>query len=161
MIPLHNEAQAFRGTTSALRRNEPARVISWDTIAIATTFKAVVLEGIEVVFIVIAVGSAGQMLVPAIVGAAAAGVVVVITGLALRRPLARVPENKLKLAVGVLISSFGVFWVGEGLGFHWPGQDLSILGLVATFLLLSLTVVLTLRQRTPATNMRFQGKETL
>jgi len=161
MIPLHDEAQAFRGTTSALRRNEPVRVISWDTIAIATTFKAVVLEGIEVVFIVIAVGSAGQMLVPAIVGAAAAGVVVVITGLALRRPLARVPENKLKLAVGVLISSFGVFWVGEGLGFHWPGQDLSILGLVAAFLLLSLTVVLALRQRTPPTNMRFQGKETL
>jgi len=99
--------------------------------------------------------------VPAIVGAAAAGVVVVITGLALRRPLARVPENKLKLAVGVLISSFGVFWVGEGLGFHWPGQDLSILALVAAFLLLSLTAVLALRQRTSATNMRFQGKETL
>jgi Ca2+/H+ antiporter, TMEM165/GDT1 family len=161
VIPVHDEAQAYRGTTNALRRNGPARVIWWDPIAMATTFKAVVLEGIEVVFIVLAVGSAGRMLVPASLGAAAAGVVVLIIGLALRRPLARVPENKLKFAVGVLISSFGVFWVGEGLGFHWPGQDLSILALVAAFLLLSLTVVLALRQRTPATNMRFQGKETL
>ena len=147
VIPFHDEAQAYKGTTKALRRNEPAAVIWWDTIAIATTFKAVVLEGIEVVFIVIAVGSAGRMLVPASVGAAAAGVVVLIIGLALRRPLARVPENKLKFAVGVLISSFGVFWVGEGLGFHWPGQDLSILGLVAVFVLMSLIIVAAVRRR--------------
>jgi uncharacterized membrane protein len=147
VIPLHDEAEAYKGATKALRLNEPAPVIWWDTIAIATTFKAIVLEGIEVVFIVIAVGSAGRMLGPASLGAAAAGVVVVITGLALRRPLASVPENKLKFAVGVLISSFGVFWVGEGLGFPWPGQDLSILGLLAAFLLLSLIVVLALRQR--------------
>src|SRR6266850_1472366 len=123
------------------------RVIWWDTIAIATTFKAVVLEGIEVVFIVIAVGSAGRMLMPAILGAAAAGVVVVITGLALRRPLARLPENTLKFAVGVLISSFGVFWVGEGLGFHWPGSDLSILGLTVGLLLISLVMVPLVRHR--------------
>jgi len=146
VVPLHNEAEAYRGTTTALR-NEPAPVIWWDTIAVVTTFKAVVLEGIEVVFIVIAVGSVGQMLVPASLGAAAAGVVVVLVGLALRRPLARVPENTLKFAVGVLISSFGVFWLGEGLGFHWPGQDLSILGLLAGFLLVSLIVVLALRRR--------------
>jgi uncharacterized membrane protein len=147
VIPLHDEAQAYRGTTNAFRSNEPVRVIWWDTITIATTFKAVVLEGIEVVFIVIAVGSAGRMLVPASLGAAAAGVVVVITGLALRRPLARVPENTLKFAVGVLISSFGVFWVGEGLGFHWPGQDLSILGLVLVFLIFSLIIAAVVRRR--------------
>jgi uncharacterized membrane protein len=87
------------------------------------------------------------MLMPAILGAAAAGVVVVITGLALRRPLARVPENTLKFAVGVLIASFGVFWVGEGLGFHWPGQDLSILGLVAVFVLMSLIIVAAVRRQ--------------
>jgi uncharacterized membrane protein len=149
VLPLHDEAEAYRGTTQALRRDEPAAVIWWDTIAIATTFKAVVLEGIEVVFIVIAVGSAGQMLVPATLGAAAAGVVVVLVGLALRHPLARVPENKLKFAVGILISSFGVFWVGEGLGFHWPGEDLSILGLVAGFLLVSLIIIAAVRRRTP------------
>jgi uncharacterized membrane protein len=147
VVPFHNETEAYRGTTNTLRRNGPARVIWWDPIAIATTFKAVVLEGIEVVFIVIAVGAVGQMLVPASLGAAAAGIVVVITGLALRRPLARVPENTLKFAVGVLISSFGVFWVGEGLGFHWPGQDLSILGLVGCFLVVSLIFVTARRRR--------------
>lgn len=147
IIPLHNEAEAYRGTTTALRQKESEPVIWWDPIAIATTFKAVVLEGIEVVFIVIAVGSVGQMLVPAILGAAAAGVVVVLAGLVLRRPLARVPENMLKFAVGVLISSFGIFWVGEGLGFHWPGQDLSILGLVAALLLVALIIVAALRRR--------------
>src|SRR5258708_3790239 len=89
VIPLHNEAEAYRGTTTALRRNEPAPVIWWDTIAVATTFKAVVLEGIEVVFIVIAVGSVGKMLVPASVGAAAAGADRVRVGPALRRPLPR------------------------------------------------------------------------
>jgi Ca2+/H+ antiporter, TMEM165/GDT1 family len=146
MIPLHDEARAYKGTTNALHAIEPAAVIWWDTIAIATTFKAVVLEGIEVVFIVIAVGSAGQMLWPASLGAAAAGIVVLILGLAVRRPLARVPENKLKFTVAILISSFGVFWMGEGLGFHWPGQDLSILGLVVALLLLSLTVVSALRK---------------
>ena len=147
VIPLHDEAEAYRGTTNVLRSNEPVRVIWWDPIAIATTFKAVVLEGIEVVFIVIAVGSAGQMLMPASLGAAAAGVVVLIIGLAVRRPLARVPENTLKFAVGVLISSFGVFWVGEGLGFHWPGQDLSILGLVLVFLIFSLIIAAAVRRR--------------
>jgi uncharacterized membrane protein len=147
IIPLHNEAEAYRGTTTALSQKESEAVIWWDPIAIATTFKAVVLEGIEVVFIVIAVGSVGQMLVPAILGAAAAGVAVVLAGLVLRRPLARVPENMLKFAVGVLISSFGIFWVGEGLGFHWPGEDLSILGLVAALLLVALIIVAALRRR--------------
>jgi Ca2+/H+ antiporter, TMEM165/GDT1 family len=87
------------------------------------------------------------MLVPATIGASAAGVVVILVGLALRHPLARVPENKLKFAVGVLISSFGVFWVGEGFGFRWPGQDLSILGLVGGFLLVSLIFVTAVRRR--------------
>jgi uncharacterized membrane protein len=152
VVPLHDENEAYKGTANALREKERGPVSWWDPIAIATTFKAVVLEGIEVVFIVIAVGSAGQMLVPAILGAAAAGVVVLTIGLALRRPLARVPENKLKFAVGVLISSFGVFWVGEGFGFHWPGQDLSILGLAGGFLLVSLIFV-------PAVRRNFHARQ--
>jgi uncharacterized membrane protein len=77
----------------------------------------------------------------------AAGIEVVLFGLALRRPLARVPENTLKFAVGILISGFGVFWVGEGLGFHWPGSDLSILGLTIGFLLISLVMVPVARHR--------------
>src|SRR5579872_3323877 len=85
-------------------------------VAVVTTFKAVVLEGTEVVFIVIAVGAAGNMLVPAGIGAAAAGVLVIALGIFLHRPLARVPENGLKFAVGIIISGFGIFWIGEGLG---------------------------------------------
>jgi len=141
VIPLHDEAQVYAKETEALIEKGFAGTIGWDAIAIVTAFKAVVLEGLEVVFIVIAVGSVGHMLIPASAGAVAAGIAVVLFGLALRRPLARVPENTLKFAVGILISAFGVFWVGEGLGFHWPGSDISILGLTVGYLLISLIMV--------------------
>jgi uncharacterized membrane protein len=147
MIPLHDEGEIFQTATAALR-GPGASSIRWDAIAIVTTFKAVVLEGLEIVFIVLAVGTTGHMLIPASLGAVAAGLVVVLAGVALRQPLARVPENTLKFAVGVLIGSFGAFWVGEGLGFHWPGADLSILGLAGAFLITSLLIILALRQRT-------------
>jgi Ca2+/H+ antiporter, TMEM165/GDT1 family len=147
IIPLHDEAQAYARETEALGGQRFAGANGWDAIAIATAFKAVVLEGLEVVFIVIAVGAVGHMLIPASAGAAAAGILVVLLGLTLHRPLARVPENTLKFAVGILISAFGVFWVGEGLGFHWPGSDLSILGLTVGFLLISLAMVPVARHR--------------
>jgi uncharacterized membrane protein len=147
VISLHDEAQVYAKQTEALGGKRFAAAIGWDVIAIATAFKAVVLEGLEVVFIVIAVGSVGHMLIPASAGAVAAGIVVVLFGLALRRPLARVPENTLKFAVGILISGFGVFWVGEGLGFRWPGSDLSILGLTVGLLLISLVMVPLVRHR--------------
>ncbi len=147
VIPLHDEAQVYAKETEALSEKGFAGTIGWDAIAIATAFKAVVLEGLEVVFIVFAVGSVGHMLIPASAGAVAAGIVIVLFGLALRRPLARVPENTLKFAVGILISAFGVFWVGEGLGFHWPGSDLSILGLTVGLLLISLVMVPLVRHR--------------
>ncbi len=105
-----------------------------DWVALITTFKAVTLEGLEVVFIVIATGVVAQRVPAAIIGAALAGVVVISLGVALHRPLSRVPENTLKFAVGVLLSSFGVFWVGEGLRFKWPGEDASLLGLACGFL---------------------------
>ena len=138
VIGLHDEEAIYAKQTNALRMDgtpEPARL---DKVAVATTFKAVSLEGLEVVFIVIATGAAGRHLVPAILGAAAAGVLVILMGIALRRPLTRVPENTLKYAVGVLLSAFGVFWIGEGLRFYWPGEDLSLLGLAAGFLAVSL-----------------------
>jgi Ca2+/H+ antiporter, TMEM165/GDT1 family len=146
IIPLHDEGDVFQSTTAALR-GQAATVIRWDTVAIVTTLKAVVLEGLEIVFIVLAVGTAGHMVIPASLGAAAAGLVVAVAGVALRRPLARVPENTLKFAVGVLIGSFGAFWVGEGLGFHWPGADFSILGLAAGFLAGSLLMIRGVRRR--------------
>jgi uncharacterized membrane protein len=146
IIPLHDEAAAFASETADLRAAGPVASLMLDPIAVLTTFKAVVLEGVEVVFIVIAVGAAGDLLVPASLGAAAAGILVIILGLTLHRPLARVPENALKFAVGVLISAFGIFWVGEGLGLHWPGNDFAIVGMVALLLITALGAVRLVRR---------------
>lgn len=150
VIGFHDEAAIYAKQTAALAADGvPARG-SFDALAAITTFKAVLLEGLEVIFIVIAIGSVGHTLVPAALGAAAAGVLVALVGLALHRPLARVPENALKFAVGVLLSAFGTFWVGEGLGFEWPGRDLSILGLTAGFFMAAwLGVLAARRSRAP------------
>jgi uncharacterized membrane protein len=143
LVPLRDELKAFAKETeimtATLRQDGPPPW--WDTVAVAATFKAMLLEGLEVVFIVIAVGSAGNLLVPASFGAAIAGLLVLLAGLALHRPLARVPENSLKWAVGILLCAFGVFWLGEGLGLPWPGEDLAILALAGAFLAASLAIV--------------------
>ena len=139
-IPLHDEVGVFARERAALRRGtRPAA--GWDGIAVAAAFKIVMLEGIEVVFIVIAVGAGGGALLPAILGAGAALGVVILLGLLLHRPLARVPENTLKFAVGVLLSAFGTFWLGEGLGAAWPGGDWSLPALVGLYLLVALAGV--------------------
>ena len=90
-----------------------------------------VIEGIEVVFIVVAVGHVAGALAPAALGAAAAAFVVVTLGIAIHRRLIRVPENALKFGVGVIIVSFGIFWLGEGLGLAWPGDDLAMAAIIA------------------------------
>jgi Ca2+/H+ antiporter, TMEM165/GDT1 family len=100
-------------------------------LAMTAAFKAVVIEGIEVVFIVVTVGRMAGALVPAALGATAAAIVVVALGLAIHRPLTRVPENALKFGVGVVIVSFGIFWLGEGLGLEWPGGDLAVAAIIA------------------------------
>ena len=146
-IPLHDEAAQFAAEREAMRKAGPVAVLLLDPVAVATTFKAVVLEGLEVVFIVIAVGAAGGMLVPASLGAAAAGLIVIALGLVLHRPLARVPENALKFAVGILLSAFGIFWVGEGLGFAWPGEDLSIIAEIIILLAAAVALARFLRLR--------------
>ncbi|HZL33765.1 MAG TPA: hypothetical protein VFC78_00560 [Tepidisphaeraceae bacterium] len=146
IIGLHDETAIFAKTKTALRADESAAPARLDKVAVLTTFKAVLLEGLEVVFIVIAVGAVGHMLVPASIGAAAAGAMVIGLGVMLHKPLARVPENALKFAVGVLLSAFGAFWVGEGLRFHWPGEDLSLLGLVGGLLAVSWIGVLIARR---------------
>jgi uncharacterized membrane protein len=149
-IALHDEAAAFAAETAEMRAAGRPRAHSRDPVAMITTFKAVVLEGVEVVFIVIGVGAAGGTLLPAGLGAAAAGGLVIALGFLLHRPLARVPENTLKFAVGVMISAFGVFWLGEGLGFEWPGSDLALPGLAAGFLAAALASVRALRIRQAA-----------
>ncbi len=120
-------------------------------LAVATAFKITMLEGLEVVFIVVAVGAGGVgLLIPASAGALAALVVVVLLGVIVHRPLAAIPENTLKFVVGVLLTAFGTFWVGEGIGLDWPGQDWSILGLVAGFLLAAVLAVPWCRTRVGA-----------
>jgi uncharacterized membrane protein len=137
IIGMHDEEAIYAREKKELEAQGAVRT-KLDWVALVTTFKAVVLEGLEVVFIVIATGAVGHMLIPASIGAAVAGVVVISLGVALHKPLARVPENTLKYAVGVILSSFGVFWVGEGLKFSWPGEDLSLLGVAGGFLVFSL-----------------------
>jgi uncharacterized membrane protein len=146
VIPLHDEATAFAAETAELREQARRNEARLDWIGGITTFKAVLLEGLEVVFIVIALGSGRGMLVPASVGAVAACLLVAAVGVIVHRPLARVPENTLKFAVGIMLSAFGVFWTGEGLGVAWPGSDLAIVGFAAMFLAVSGAAVLLARR---------------
>src|SRR5712671_3756565 len=133
IIPLRDEAFAFAAGTAELRSHE-AR-LAW--LAGLASFKAVLLEGLEVAFIVIAVGAGRGLLVPASLGALAACALVAAAGFVVRRPLARVPENTLKFAVGVMLSAFGVFW---------PGEDLAIVGFAALFLVAALAAVAVVRR---------------
>ena len=141
VIPKHDEAAAFAKESEALRRHGSAGR-GLDRVAVATAFQIVMLEGLEVVFIVVAVGAGGVgLLIPASVGALAALALVVTLGAVLHRPLSTVPENTLKFGVGVLLSAFGTFWVGEGAGLDWPGGDWSIPGLCAAYLVVALVTV--------------------
>ena len=141
IIPLHDEAAAFATEAAGLREQASRQAVRLDWLAGLASFKAVLLEGLEVVFIVIAVSAGRGLLVPASAGALAACLLVAGIGFAVHRPLARVPENTLKFAVGVMLSSFGVFWTGEGLGVPWPGADLAIVAFAALFLIAGLGAV--------------------
>jgi uncharacterized membrane protein len=141
IVPLHDEAEAFAKNTELLRSHGGSAHPRLDTIAFVTSFKAVVLEGIEVVFIVIALGARERLFVPAAIGAGLALMVVVALGLWLHRPLARIPENTLKFGVGVMLAAFGTFWVGEGIGLQWPGADLAIPVLMIVLLGVALALV--------------------
>jgi Ca2+/H+ antiporter, TMEM165/GDT1 family len=146
IIPLHDEALAFINETIELLEQARRRESRLNWLAGLTTFKAVLLEGLEVVFVVIAVSAGHGLTVPASVGALAACLIVAAVGFAVHRPLARVPENTLKFLVGVILSAFGVFWTGEGLGISWPGADLAIVTFAALFLIVALLTVALLRR---------------
>lgn len=134
VLALHDEDAIFVAETAEMQREADRKRSSLEWIAGLAAFKAVLLEGLEVVFIVIAVGAGRGLLWPAAFGAAAACAAVLIIGVIIHKPLARVPENTLKFVVGVMLSSFGVFWTGEGLGVSWPGEDLALLVFAALFL---------------------------
>jgi uncharacterized membrane protein len=144
---LHDEEEAFRveRERAAAAGEEQRAGLDWYSFTVA--FKGVLLEGLEVVFIVISFGAAQGRLGPAVVGAAAAVVVVLVAGVLARGPLERVPENTIKFAVGLLLTSFGCFWAAEGVGVEWPGDELSLLGVVAFFGLVSFGLVQALRRQ--------------
>jgi Ca2+/H+ antiporter, TMEM165/GDT1 family len=145
VLPLHDEDAIFQSESAQLAATSDRRQASLDWIAGLSAFKAVLLEGLEVAFIVIAVGARRGLLWPAALGALWACVAVLAVGLAIHKPLARVPENTLKFAVGVLLAAFGVFWTGEGLGIDWPGQDLALVVFAALFLLVGVATASSLR----------------
>jgi uncharacterized membrane protein len=145
VLPLHDESTAYAKETAELADAARTRRTRLDWLAGITACKAVVIEGIEVVFIVIAVGAGRGLLIPASVGAAAACLLVMTAGFTLRKPLAQVPENTLKFAVGVMLSAFGVFWSGEGLGIEWPGGDVAIPIFAILFLLVGLGMAALMR----------------
>ena len=142
-IALHDEAAAFAQETDALRLQARDKRADW--LAGLAAFKAVLLEGAEVVFIVIATGAAHGATLYAGLGALGAVVVVLAIGALVHRPLSQVPENTLKFVVGLLLTAFGIFWTGEGLGAAWPGADLAILVLFAILAAFSLAAVVLLR----------------
>jgi uncharacterized membrane protein len=144
---LHDEEEAFRAERQrAAAAGEKQRAgLDWYSFTVA--FKGVLLEGLEVVFIVISFGAAQDRMGPAVVGATAAVVVVLVAGVLARGPLERVPENTIKFTVGLLLTSFGCFWAAEGVGVEWPGDELSLLGVIAFFSLVSFGLVQALRRQ--------------
>ena len=151
VLALHDEDAEFAKTESQMAHGAPAPAAAFDAVAFGTSFQIVMMEGVEVVFIVLAVGAGGPaMIVPAAVGAVLAVIAVILLGLVLHRPLSRVPENTLKLIVGVMLTAFGVFWVGEGIGIAWPLRDFMLMGLAAVFALAALALIALARSRRAA-----------
>ncbi|MGZ8795058.1 MAG: hypothetical protein ACXW0F_10520, partial [Gaiellaceae bacterium] len=118
-----------------------------DWYAFTISFKGVLLEGLEVAFIVLTFGSTQGSIPLAALGAGAAVALVVLTGIVVREPLSRVPENTLAFAVGVMLTTFGIFWGAEGAGVDWPGGDASLPGVLAFVSLIALGFVTALRRR--------------
>jgi uncharacterized membrane protein len=132
---LRDEDAAFAREVSALRAVEDARA---DAVGFVTTFKAVLLEGLEVAIIVVTFGAGSALALGwSAAGAAAAVVLVTLAGFALKQPASRVPENAMKFVVGVMLTSFGTFWTGEGLGIAWWGGDLALVVLALFYLAVS------------------------
>jgi uncharacterized membrane protein len=148
---LHDEASAYRrevAAAEAAARESRRGVSDWYSFTLA--FKGVLLEGLEVVFIVITFGSSQKNIGAAVIGAAAAIIVVTIVGIAVKAPLTKVPENWMKFAVGVMLTSFGTFWGAEGAGVEWPGNDAALLVLVPVVALIGAACIFWLRSRKTA-----------
>jgi uncharacterized membrane protein len=137
----HNETLIYERAVTRLGEEPPVPAEGIDGVSFLVAFKGVLLEGLEVAFIVVTFGANAGHLDAAILGAAAAILLVIVVGLAVRGPLSRVPENGLKFAVGMMLISFGTFWAGEGIGIEWPTGDATILLLLAGYVALSLGAI--------------------
>lgn len=147
---LNDEDALFAAEVAQARAAPTIRVAAIDWFAFTVAFKGVLLEGLEIVFIVMTIGASSGQLGVAAGAAVAAAVIVGAVGVILRHPLSRVPENTIKFAVGLLLTTFGTFWVGEGIGLHWLGDDLALLWLLAAYCLAALLFVRVLEQQRQA-----------
>lgn len=129
----HDEERIYAQEISRLREEAPVPATGIDGVSFAVSFKGVLLEGLEVAFIVITFGTSAGRLAEATLGAVFAIVLVVVVGIFVHRPLSRVPENGLKFAVGLMLITFGTFWAGEGIGIEWPASDATIVLLLVAY----------------------------
>src|SRR5437763_458813 len=144
---LHDEAAIFAEEVAELSAAGPIAAASVDWFAFTVAFKATLLEGLEVVFIVISFGASAGRLGLAMLGAGVAAFLVLLAGVLLHRPLARVPENSMKFCVGLLLFTFGTFWAGEGIGIEWRLGDAMILVLLGLYSVAAWALVQALRRR--------------
>jgi len=144
---LHDEDAIFREEVDRLEAGPVGR---HDWYAFTVSFKGVFLEGLEVAFIVVTLGGSQHDVALAAIGAGAALIAVLAAGVVVYAPLSRVPENTLKFAVGVMLTTFGAFWGGEGAGVRWPGGDVALLGLLLFVALAALGLVRLATMRAPA-----------
>jgi uncharacterized membrane protein len=145
---LHDEDRIFREQIEAAEAaGHEGRAFVTDWYGFTLAFKGVLLEGLEVAFIVVTFGSVQGQIGLASLGALAAIMLVVLVGLLVRAPLAKVPENMMKFVVGILLTSFGIFWGGEGAGARWPGSDAALLVVIPGVLAVSLAYVALLRNQ--------------
>jgi uncharacterized membrane protein len=144
---LHDEAAIFAEETAEARTAAREERAGLDWYGFTLSFKGVLLEGLEVAFIVLTFGSTQGSIPLAALGAGIALVLVAVVGVLVRAPLTRVPENTMKFAVGAMLTTFGTFWAAEGAGAHWPGDDASLPVVLAFVIALSFTSVRLLKQR--------------
>jgi Ca2+/H+ antiporter, TMEM165/GDT1 family len=145
----HDEDRIYAETVRDLQGTGDDGGSGRDAVAFAVAFKGVFLEGTEVVLIVVSLGASQNRLGLAALSAGVAAVLVAGVGVLVSRQLSEVPENTIKTVVGVMLTSFGVFWIGEGAGVHWPGSDLAILGLVGFFVLVTVAAIAWMRRLVP------------
>jgi len=143
---LHDEQTAYEAEQAAARAAGVAAP-SFDAYSFTIAFKGVLLEGLEVVFIVLTFGANQHNVGLAAAAAGVAVLLVVLAGFAIHAPLTRVPENAMKFAVGVMLTSFGTFWGAEGAGARWPGGDAALLVIVPAMLAVALAIVAAVRRR--------------